>query len=132
MAYRTANIEALVPYILRLPEGAHFDVESDGTLEMQPSRFKVEEIRACFPGVWKKQYVASLGWWEYRLTLGDGTRLKIYADRKGPKSCKRIEEKVDETVLVPACDEHRETRTRTVVRWECPEEADDAVLPDKY
>jgi len=128
MAYRIAGIEKLWPHILRLPLGTYFDVGSGGlSLEIQADGDKVPPIRAAFPGVWKKippPDESPDGWWSYVHTTPDGVSVKIYADRTGPKSCRRIVEEVTETVHVPACEEHDEEVKKTVVRWECPEEAD--------
>ena len=119
--YRAKNFEEWVPILLKLPVGQHIDLLSTGELlQMQASGEAVSRLRACFPGqIWKKIPPTSLAWWSYTTTLPDGKKLEIYADRVGPKSCRKIEETITETVRVPACEEHDEERTRTVVRWDC-------------
>ncbi len=125
MSIRIEGIERVFSLVTRLPQGAHFSIESKGGkphLEMQASGDVATARRALFPGVWKKKFQEGCQWWEYQQTTADGVDLKIYADRVGPKSCKRIEEEVTKTVHVPACLAHDEVQTQTVVRWECPEE----------
>lgn len=128
MSTRIAGYEEVVPLILALPVGTYYTVESDGSLEIQAQGEAVTAVRRAFPRViWKKTPPGTRSmcdWWTYHATLEDGRKIKIYADRVGPKSCKRIEETVTETQMVEVpVETRREERevTRTRVRWECPE-----------
>lgn len=122
MSFRSENIEKLIPLILRLPLKQHFDIERCGDLSMQASGSEVSTLRSLFPGVlWKKHNEDTLGWWSYTATF-EGIQLKIYADRVGPQSCKRIVETVEEVVYIPATEAHDEIVKREVIRWECPED----------
>ena len=124
MSYRTENYESWVPLIENLPVGTYYEVSINGKeMSMQAgTQAAVKRVMSAFPGcIWQKAKDESIGWWSYTTALSDERTLKIYADREGPKSCKRVEETVEERVLVLAQDEHYETRKRTKVRWECPE-----------
>lgn len=127
MSFRIAELERVVPWLLRLPENQHFDVSlTNGKpeIEMQASGPEVGRLRAVFPGViWAKKKDENIGWWDYRGETEDGILLHIYADYVGPNSCTRVEEVVTETIEVPACEAHTETRRVKKVRWICPDEA---------
>ena len=127
MSYRTENYNDFVPLIMALPVGTYYAVVSSGsTLDIQASGDAVSVVRAAFPGqIWEKVPPRSaLDWWEYTTTLPSGIKLHIYADYRGPLSCKKVEEKVTmlEKVTVPVTT-RTETRevTRTMVRWVCPD-----------
>jgi len=127
MSIRVENYSDLVPLILALPVGTYYSAESAG-LEMQANGDAVTKVRAAFPGqVWKKMPPKKNGldWWEYSTVLPNGIKVRIYADRRGPLSCKKVEMQVTTTeeveVPVTTRTEIREV-TRTVVTWECPEE----------
>ena len=123
MAYKTSNMDVLIPLIMLLPDGQHFDTSPSGDeLSMQASGEEVNKLRKSFGGVWTKHKQEGLQWWEYIREGKNGEpTLKIYADRVGPKSCRRIVEEAEEVVHVPAREAHDEVIKRTVVRWECDE-----------
>lgn len=129
MSIRVANFSEYVALIEALPIVTYFSVESDGELSMQADGEKVRVCRAAFPGqIWKKHPPHSdknhCDWWQYTTTFPSGIKVRIYADFKGPLSCKRIEETVtrikEVEVPVTTSKEMREI-TERVVRWECPE-----------
>ena len=129
MSTVTKNLAELVKLLEPVPLGTYFSITAEGGIEFQADGHdKVKGIRAVFPGlIWRKRHVDSVGWWEYTTKTPDGIKLRIYGDKRGPPSCKRIEETYEEVIHIPACEEHDEVHTRTRVRWECPEEEKEAV-----
>jgi hypothetical protein len=126
MSYRFENYSEFVPLIEALPVGTYYNAEMHSVLEIQASGDAVSAVRAAFPGqIWQKvSPTKSVDWWEYHTTMPSGIKIRIYADWRGPLSCKKVETQVTTTeeVYVPVTM-RRESRevTRTVVRWECPE-----------
>lgn len=110
----------LLPKLLELPEGQHFDVRFDGYLEMQCwTQAAVKAARACFPGVvWAKSYEGGeLDWWEYRGLWG-GVPVKIYACQEAPPTCRLIEEEIEVEEEVPVAWEKKPVK-KVVAKWEC-------------
>ena len=128
MSYRVKNYSEFVPLIEALPVGTYYDVLGEKSLKIQASGDAVQAVRAAFPGqIWKKvpPTDSHYDWWEYQTTLPNGIEVEIYADRRGPLSCKRVETKVTEVEIVDVpVTTRKESRevTHTVVTWECPEE----------
>lgn len=122
MAYRTATFETLVPWIARLPVGQHFDTDlADGGLEMQAAtQDDVAALLLCFPGViWQKEWVESVGWWQYTGKTMDGIRLQIYAVRQAPRTCTAIMEEREVEERVATGYETRKVRKQVIVGWDC-------------
>ena len=125
--YKTSNFENWLPVIGLLPVGTWFSVGLDGeTMELQADGEEAYMLRAVFRGqIWKKSPPNDIySWWSYKTTLPNGLKIWMYADRTGPKSCKKIVEtkQVMEEVEIPVTT-RKETRlvTKEVVRWECPD-----------
>lgn len=128
MSLRTKNLEKLIPWILLLPEGTYFDAKDDGFEIQAYTRDQVRKVRRSFPGViWRKIRVDAVGWWEYTADITPDVHVKIYADREGPISCKKVEKIITETISVPAREAHEETRTHKVITWECPEQEENVL-----
>ena len=128
MATRIKDFEKIVPMILALPRDTFFDCsqyDNVVSLSMQASGKEVSRVRSAFPGViWTKTKSDDFGWWEYDGKF-DGVKIHIYADRLGPESCTRIEEKITSVVHVPACEAHDEEKTKIVVRWICKDDPEE-------
>jgi hypothetical protein len=122
-----AKLAELLPIILALPDGQHFDLNWDGVsvaVHMQCStQAEVKAARATFPGVaWRKSYEGgSCGWWAYNGSW-NGTLVHIYACREAPPTCRMVSREVEVEEDVPVEFEKRMV-TKTVVEWECGEGA---------
>ena len=125
-----AKLTELLPIILVLPDGQHFDLDWNGVtvvVEMQcRNQAEVKAVRAKFPGaIWKKSYSGyDMNWWEYDCAW-NGTPIHIYACREAPPMCRMVSREVEVEELVPVEFEARMV-PKTVVEWECGEEGAEA------
>jgi hypothetical protein len=116
------KLPALLPLLLALPNDQHFELEfndNDNAIEFQcDTQIRVRRLRACFPGtVWQKSYSASCQWWEYATEYA-GVKLRIYAVKEAPPSCRAIEEEVEVNEEVPVTFETRVVKKK-IIRWDC-------------
>jgi hypothetical protein len=128
VAYKSKTFDECMEIIRRLPESVWWDTALDGSLGIQADGDMVQSVRAALGGVWTKKKNDWCAWWEYHCDFGS-VHVKIYGDRVGPKSCKRIEETRTERVHIPAVEDHYEEREVKSVRWECPEDHAETLVP---
>lgn len=106
-----------------LPEWAFWNIDFNGmerqNLEIQAaSQEKARELRqVLLIPHWKKEFSQSLNWWEWIAEIGE-LRVRIYACKEAPPTCKLIEEEYTTTERVPVAFEEREV-VKTRKRWDC-------------
>jgi len=131
MAFTGKAFLYTAPWLALLPDGMYFDTCGD-KLDFQASSQKASVVREQVSKTfeltepWKKQYNESCGWWEYTNKTNNGISIKVYADREGPESCKKIVEVTTEEENVPVKFE-KQMVTRERVRWECPKNKEEAL-----
>ena len=109
-----------VPLLAHVPDGVFFDTKEKG-LEFQATTLKdVRAIRSAFPGlIWKKTWEEDLSWWEYHTTTVDGSTLRIYAVREGPRQCKAVFETQVVEERIPIAFETRTVEKQVLIGWDC-------------
>lgn len=123
MALKNDWLFDALPVLRRLPDGTWFDNgRHAGSLEVQADTLRaVRGITSAFPGaVWQKMWSAGYKWWEY-VTIFEGTRIRIYGVREGPRACTAIFETRLVERQVPVTFETQRVEERVLVGWDCGE-----------
>jgi hypothetical protein len=94
MATRIKDFDKILPLILVLPVGTHFncmqytygDEAGEIAMSMQaPTQREKEAIQRVLPALnWTGRYDETLKWWRYDAVTENGIALEIYAVKEAP------------------------------------------------
>ena len=120
MAWKNEHFKKVMEIVSRLPNGIYWDNEpSKMEISFQANTLeKVREIRACFPSFWRKDWIDSLGWWEFTGMYGEW-KIKIYACYESPKMCTPVKVKRKVVERIPTVWEEKIVEKEVIVGWDC-------------